>query len=428
MKKMNFIRILLISFIVLSFYTTSCWDNQHSDTESITSLNKNILDLMQDKYLWYNQVPTNVNPDDYDDPNEFLDALLYKPIDKWSFLITEEEYIQYFVEAKFYGHGFSFGADQLGKLRVAYLFDSTDLYSAGVRRGWIIKKINGTAVNINVDVSELLGSSEPGVTNVFLFEKPDGTEVEISSTKGEVAMNEVLYCDTLHVSDKIVGYLVFNGFIGYAKEELTKAFTFLKNAEANELIVDLRYNGGGDVDISTYLASLIGGSTTSGKLYTKMANNDKNTDSDKLINFTNEASALNLNRVFFITTSGSASASEAVINGLEPFMPVYLIGTQTHGKPVGMEGYQFRNSNYIIFPITFKLTNASGYGDYYDGLPVDKESPDDVTHDFGDRNEECLKQTLYYIQNGSFISTKSASPILTYKHKLKGLRQFDAAY
>ncbi len=113
---------------------------------------------------------------------------------------------------------------------------------------------------------------------------------------------------------------------------------------------------------------------------------------------------MNLPRLIVITTRSTASASENLINGLKPYLDVKTIGDNTSGKPVGMQGTDFQ-STYMFWPITFSVTNAEDKGDFFDGFAPEKLVPDDITHDWNDRRELCLKEAIYYLENGS-VSTK----------------------
>jgi hypothetical protein len=123
---------------------------------------------------------------------------------------------------------------------------------------------------------------------------------------------------------------------------------------------------------------------------------------------------LGIKRVFFITSPETASASEALINSLEAIMEVKLIGSKTHGKPFGFFAIPI-GDNYI-FPIAFKNVNADGYGDYYDGLPVDIKVEDDLTHDFGDAEESCLKTVLHFIKTDRKLQLNNNIKILNFKN------------
>ncbi len=424
-------KLILLFFIVLLLFNQNCKKDDiqpmtHADSiKALNGLDSTIYSIMKDWYLWYDHVPV-VNTKAFSTPEALLDTLIYKPIDRWSFIITQKEYEDYFVQGTMYGHGFSFKLDAENHFRIAFVFQNSDLYKFGVRRSWIIEKINGTVPDTS-NIFDLLGPNEAGIQNTFLFKKPDSTEITGTFTKKEVTENMVLYRDTLHVENKIVGYIVFEAFLADAETELNEAFDYFIQNGVTELVLDLRYNGGGELNIAQYLASMIGGDVANNMPFAILTYNSKHLNSNMTYNITVNSRTLNLNRLFTITTGGTASASEAVINGLRPFMNVYMIGSQTDGKPTGMNVFQLNNYNYVLAPVTFKLTNKNNYGDYFDGLPVDKQEIDDIYHDFGDRNEACLNQALYYIKNGSFSASAKAYYI-PFNHRRQGWRTVIEAY
>ena len=169
------------------------------------------------------------------------------------------------------------------------------------------------------------------------------------------------------VDGRKVGYLFFRNFVQPSTAALTEAFAALKAAGATELVLDLRYNGGGLVDVAVHLGSLIGGTRTNGQVMLNYVHNDKiGPTLNKTTRFANPEQALNLQRLVVITTRGSASASELVINSLRPFMPVTIIGDTTYGKPVGQYGLRFCDK--VLYPVAFSIKNANLEGDFFDGL------------------------------------------------------------
>jgi hypothetical protein len=113
------------------------------------------------------------------------------------------------------------------------------------------------------------------------------------------------------------------------------------------------------------------------------------------------ANGLSFSRIFFIGTESTASASELIISGVEPYLTENILaGSTTHGKPVGMYAYPFINYDYVVLPVTFQYTNADDEGDFYNGLAPDLDAKDDLAHDFGNPEEESLKAVLDYISNG----------------------------
>lgn len=366
--------------------------------------NKEIYALMQEYYLWYEQMP-EVNPGSYTSPYDLLNDLVYEPIDRWSFLMPTEEFDRYFTSGEFVGHGFSSKMDAQDNLRVAFIYTDSDLYPQGVRRGWIIKEVNGTVVTPSNYTEPLFGASEAGVTNTIIFEDTEGNEVELTSTKKTVNINTVLYSGIYETGSKKVGYCVYESFIEPSIEELDTVFAGFLNAGVTDLILDLRYNGGGSTAVTLYLASLIAGNKADDKVLVSYLFNGKNSYKNKNEKMVKKQNSVNIMNLVVIATKGTASASEVIINGLEPYLNVIQVGSDSHGKPVGMIKYNLDRMDYVLVPITFKLANATGYGDYYDGLPADIYADDDLSHDFGDTTETCLAASLAYIETGVITPT-----------------------
>jgi C-terminal processing protease CtpA/Prc len=349
----------------------------------------------------------------------------YKTLDRWSFVQT---YDQYEAQSRgtFVGHGISMGLDPSNQVRIAQIYSRSPLYPLGVRRGWIVKNINGTdlaRIFISKDsaaYNQAIGHSTVGLTNTFLFQTPLGKDTTITSAKDSFKLNTVILADTLHLKSGITGHLVFDQFIPPSNQELQTAFTYFSQNNIKDLIVDLRYNGGGDLDVLTNMASYVAGAAQVNKPFLTLTFNDKNTSSNGTYKFNSVSAPQSLSKVIVITTRGTASASEDFINGLKHYLDIRTIGDTTNGKPVGMVGFQYQTS-YMFFPITFSLVNSAGQGDFYQGFVPDKYVPDDITHDWSDRNEACLKEAIYYLENGNvsakgfYVNEKQPSVIFSEK-------------
>jgi len=361
--------------------------------------------IMKQWYYWYNLIPT-VTKADYKDPYELLEAMRYKTLDRYSFVADYDE-INAEMAGAFVGHGFRIGLDKDSIARIVLIYKNSPLYAEGVRRGWIVKKIN------NVDLAPLLldkdrtaynnliGASTAGVTNTFLFKKPDGTEVTITSTKKSFTINTVISYDTLQLKSGMTGHIVFEKFIEPSANELKTAFAFFKTHNVTDLILDLRYNLGGYFDIAQQLASYIAGNGKTGNVFAKIEYSDKNTGYNRSFPFISTSYSLSLPRLVVITSRMTASASESVMNGLKPYLTVVSTGDTTDGKPTGMNAWPC-GKKYWFYPVTCRIVNSLGEGDFYDGIPPDKLTSDDITHDFDDRNEECLKEAIRYLETGAF--------------------------
>jgi carboxyl-terminal processing protease len=368
--------------------------------------------LMKEWYFWYKDLPA-VTLSGYKDPYELMTALRYKPLDRWSFVADYDAFIAS-MQGTFVGHGIRIGLDALGKARIVTIYKNSPMYPKGVRRGWIIKKLNGTdlapiiASGDGTAYNNLIGPSTAGITNTFLFQIPDGRDSTIVTTKASFQVNSVMLYDTLHLKTGITGHLVFDEFIEPSTQELQTAFSYLKAQNVKDLILDLRYNSGGILDVATDLASYIAGTAKFATPFVTSSYNDKKAPTENATtNFKSILYPLNLTRLVVITTRSTASASEVIINGLRPHMTVTTIGDTTNGKPTGMNVWQTTDKKYIFAPITFKLVNSAGQGDFFAGFSPAKYVPDDITYDFKDKRELCFKEAIYFLENG-VVSTKGA--------------------
>jgi len=403
------------SFIVAIFFITlfaSCNKDNNvppDNTNTLTSAmaRDSLYDIMNEWYYWYNLIPS-VNKESYTDPYKLMDAMRYKPLDRWSFVADYDEFMAQ-MQGTFVGHGFRIGIDGSDNARIAMIFSHSSLSEQGVRRGWIVKKINGTDVapillsGNAAAYSTLIGPAEAGITNTFLFQKPDGTEVTISATKSSFTLNSVLLYDTLNLSTGVTGQLVFESFISPSIEELATAFAFFSANGVKDLILDLRYNSGGYLYVAQSLASYIAGNSNQGTDFARLLYNDKHPEQNMSFPFIATQSPLSLQRLIVITTRETASASESVMNGLKPFMNVISIGDTTNGKPTGMDGFEV-GKKYFFAPVTFKIVNKNNEGDYFDGIAPEAIVQDDITHDFSEREELCLKAAISYLETGAFSS------------------------
>ena len=194
------------------------------------------------------------------------------------------------------------------------------------------------------------------------------------------------------VGSSRVGYIHFRNFVQPSVDALSSAFQQLKDQGASDLVLDLRYNGGGLVSVAQHLAGLIAGPPLVGKVFVNFTHNDKQTSRNTSYLFESKPQALTVPRLVVIATRGSASASEAIINGLRPYMDVKVVGDTTYGKPVGQYGFEFCDK--VLYPVAFLVTNSRGQADYYSGIPADCAAADDVDHALADAREGSLAEAL----------------------------------
>lgn len=205
-----------------------------------------------------------------------------------------------------------------------------------------------------------------------------------------------------------VGYLNLRTFISPADAALRSAFEGFAAENVRDLIVDLRYNGGGAVATAELLGNLLLAGQTNQILYRTRLNPNKSA-SEETVRVRAETGALPAQRIAFLTLSGTASASELVINVLAPYAEVAIVGTRTYGKPVGQYAFDLSSScDMRLRLVTFRMTNRNDYGDYYDGLPdAAAQVPDafcaaadDLTRAQGDGEEGLTRAALHWLSNG----------------------------
>jgi carboxyl-terminal processing protease len=373
---------------------------------SCTTSGKNLYvrDVMSDIYLWYATMP-NVNPTSYASPEEYLEAVRYRALDStFSYITSRAANDAFYSDSQFIGFGLSTIANDV-EMRVTQVFPDSPALEAGLSRGDRIVEIGGRSVGALIasgEIGSAFGASAIGVAADITFVNQAGTRRQAQMVKRLVTIPTVSLTKVYNAGGRRIGYIFFRNFVQPSYEALDAAFAELAVAGVDDLVLDLRYNGGGLVGVAQHLASYIGGKRTDGLVFAEYFHNDRNTFRNRVIRFEPKPQALTLDRLIVVTTGGSASASELVINALRPFIPVVVIGSRTYGKPVGQYGIEFCDK--LLAPVSFALRNADGQGDFFDGFPADCAAPDDADHQLGDPAEGSLKEAL------TFATTNACSP------------------
>ena len=378
-----------------------------------TAQNLWVRDQLNEYYYWYQHMPPGVDPAGFNSPEAYLEAVRYRPIDNsFSFITEAASNDAFYSDSQFIGYGFG-NQTTANEVRVLQVYVDSPASEAGLSRGDRIITINGRSVASLVadgTIGSAFGRADIGVATTIEWETLAGERRSARMIKRLVTIPTVSLTSVVDVDGRKVGYLFFRNFVQPSTAALTEAFAALKTAGATELVLDLRYNGGGLVDVAVHLASLIGGTRTNGQVMLNYVHNDKiGPILNKTTRFANPEQALNLQRLVVITTRGSASASELVINSLRPFMPVTIIGDSTYGKPVGQYGLRFCEK--VLYPVSFSIKNANLEGDFFDGLPADCAAGDDYTHQLGDTSEASFAEALTFIRTGA-CSPKPAGEAL----------------
>jgi carboxyl-terminal processing protease len=400
--------------------TTTPTPTPIATTTDPEKIKDSVLLYSRDLYLWYDQIPSTFDARSYAGPEEIMTAIrqysnepgFSGPVDKWSFAMKKTEWDNLSgglgatfsgtnAESGDFGFGVFFNAE--GDLRVKSVERESPAGLAGIHRSWRVTKINGSTNVTTSNSTFIVDAVYNSTQSSFTFIKPDGTNVDITLTAAHYKEHPV-YLDSVYTTgSKKIGYLVFNSFLGDTVEinnEFNRVFNKFSNAGVNDIVIDLRYNGGGYVSVQERLANYLINSAAGNSLMMKQVYNDKHQNYNSTTYFAKTGS-INLSRIFFIVTSSTASASELLINNLKPYMNVKLIGpTNTHGKPVGF--FPVPVGDWYIFPVSFRSTNASGTGNYFNGFATDSKVNDGLTKDWGDLTESCLASAVKYITTASF--------------------------
>lgn len=325
-------------------------------------------------------------------------------------------------------------------MEVLDVYQGSPAGDAGFQRGDKILSLNGKSIAdlSSAQLNAEFGPNEDGHEVAFEIEKVTGERSTVDVAKRLVSIPTVPdeHIEVFDTEKGKVGYLHFRTFFGDANERLLDEFAEFNAQGVRHLIVDLRYNGGGSVPIAYGLATLIGGpelfENNRQTVLAKRVHNDLLSGfgwdrtayfgcgvygaSELVARCENESSLRDLENVVFITSRGSASASELVVTALLPFENVSLIGERTYGKPVGQYGFDFCRADPndrgsalgILWPVSFATVNADGFEDYYDGVAVDCEVPDDRASQLGTADEGRIAAALRYIETGNCDAPASA--------------------
>jgi len=368
------------------------------------------VDIARDIYLWYTQIPTGFNGQSYADPDKIMAAIrqyskepgFTNAVDRWSFAAKKSDWddISGGISQDF---GLSVFFLEEGDLRVKYVEKASPAGVAGLRRGWRITKINGSTNITTSNADFIVDAVFYSASTSFTFLKPDGTSVDITLTAATYQDNP-FFLDTVYTAGASkAGYIVFNSFLGDTaaiNNKLQAIFTRFATEGVNDIIVDLRYNGGGYVSIQQKFANYLINTAGNGGVMMSQKFNDQYSIYDETENFS-KLGTMNLSRIFFIVSNNTASASELLINNLRPYMTVKLVGpSSTYGKPVGY--FPIPVGDWYVFPVSFRSTNKNNEGNYFSGFAPDKIVADGLTKDWGDKTEGPLASILTYLSTGTF--------------------------
>lgn len=380
-------------------------DNQPptSGTCSVSDEKDQLLDYMYENYLWAEDLATDINPQNYADAYELL-ANITVPWDRYSFLLTEQEYQDRYVNASFAGLGFSSVVTNNNDVMIRYVYDDSPAGRAGIKRSDRITAINGVEVATLIaqgSLNDAFGPSEVGVTVELEWQNTEGENFSDVLDKENINTNTVFAPQTYELGGSRVGYYVLDSFINRTGQDLNEAYDLFADAQINELVIDVRYNGGGLIRFANQASSQAAGNNVLGETFVTYAFNEQNQNFNQteLFELGEGVQQLDLDRVFVLTTGASCSSSELIINSLSPFVEVVAIGEQTCGKPVGQMPEPLCDKR--TFVVNFETVNALGDGQYYDGIAPTCAVTEQIVGDWGDPQDPLLATANNYIDTGT---------------------------
>lgn len=437
---MNALRLMSWRFVLMlslsALVMTSCFEDLDDVDRPASTLQINdfIWRGLNYFYLYKEQVPMlsdaafnnegdkNTYLASFESPEDCFDALTYSD-DTFSLLVEDYLVLENALAGIALSNGMEYGLVYYPNDNtrifgyVRYVLPGSDAEIQGIERGMVFNRVDGIQLNTS-NYSDLLESD----TYTLGWAEFDGTQIvqlnqTSTLTKTQLTENPVHKIAVFQHPGHTVGYLMYNGFTNEFDNDLNAAFGQFMTEGVTDLVLDLRYNGGGSVRTATALAGMITGQFQGAVFYTEQWNTDRQAEYAEpgyFVNSLANGSALNslgLTRVYVLTSGSSASASELVINGLKPYIDVVQIGLPTRGKyqasfllydgpaPQFSRSQANTGHRYAMLPLVFKTLNANGVTDYNNGLNPDIELSEDFSNlgILGDENEPLLARALMEI-------------------------------
>ena len=451
MKNIKFTYVVLL-LVSLTFFT-SCEKSDNYMASENDEIHLFIWRAMNNYYLWQQNVPdlsdtrfTNISQlyaeySNFSSPRDLFESLRYQPgvIDRFSWIVDDYVALENSFQGINLSNGMEFGlvryASDATKVfgYVRYVISGSDAAAQNIVRGMLFTEVDGVQLTES-NYRDLLFDDNTNYT-ISLAEFNDGNPVTISTSinlsKTQLQENPVAIVKTIDEGSNKIGYLLYNQFSSSFDGELNAAFANFQSENITDLIIDLRYNGGGSVTTASYLGAMVTGQFN-GQLYSKEQWNSKvmnaldasvfennftnqivNKDQNQNIILQEPINSLNLNRVYFITSGSSASASELVMNSLSSYIDVSSVGKKTIGKVQGSvtlydsDNYTRTGENlasnhtWALQPLVLEIKNKDNSNEP-NGIEPTVVFPEDYNNlgVLGERSEPLLDRTILLITSG----------------------------
>ncbi len=451
--------------IVSVVLVTSCEKSDNFIASGNDEIHLFIWRAMNTYYLWQPDVPdlsdtrfTNVGQlySEYSNysPDEVFQSLRYQPgvIDRFSWIVDDYVALENSFQGINLSNGMEFGlvryADNPSKVfgYVRYVIPNSDAELKNITRGMLFSEVDGVQLTES-NYSALLFDENTNYTITladFNNGNPSSNSTTINLTKSQIQENPVAIVKTIEEDTHKIGYLMYNQFSSAFDAQLNDAFATFQSEGITDLIVDLRYNGGGRVSTATYLGGMITGQFN-GQLFSKQLWNTKvqealdaslfenyftneivNSDQNQNIILQEPINSLNLNTIYFITTKSTASASELVMNSLSAYIDVKSVGTVTTGKVQGSvtlydsENFTRSGDNlnpdhtWAIQPLVLEIQNKNSFNEP-NGINPTINLPENYNNlgVLGEMSDPLLERTILFITTGNRPIQNQTNTMLT---------------
>ena len=379
---------------------------------------------MNDWYYWYALSP-KPSPAGFSTVDSYFDALIYRaqdlipngggarwPIDRYSNFQSTESFNRFFGDGQTLGYGVSVAGIEVTKpspqptqpLYVRYIEPLSPAATAGVVRGDRVISVNGVAASTvisNNDFAALTPNASGDRLNLVL-RNAAGLDRSVALTAAVYGLTPIQNTQRLQtINRRSIGYVTVKDMVTQTATPLANAFAEFRANNVQELVLDLRYNGGGLVSVGGDVASYAAGSRGSGQLFARLLYNDKRSGNNADFTLTNPNSWTGFSKVYVLVGPRTCSASEQVINGLRGVgVNVVAIGDTTCGKPVGFLP-QSNSCGTTYSVVNFESVNARSEGRYFDGFQATCAVAEDFTRPVGSTTDPLLVAAAHHMDNGA---------------------------